>query len=264
MEKHPLCLRYLGARRCPPSRSAHRKHRVPAAQPGRSRATLPDSRPVRPSPAGTRAPPRPPPVRRVTAAERGPYRAESRRPHLVGGHGAEPLEDGADVLFAGLAHGGRRGRGARVAKRSRRRCRRRPLRSLGRAAAAARSAPPAGRPRSGRARRAARRGAACSRRRGARGRRLPWGRAAAPRQRLVPGGAWAERRRGGGPGRAGPGLREGIKWGRATAAASLEGREVGQVAAPVNRMVSTPGCGVLVSSIVRKREETVASSGHSH
>lgn len=63
--------------------------------------------------------------------------------------------------------------------------------------------------------------------------------------------AWCREARGlsggGAVGRAGPGLREGIKWGRATAAASLEGREVGQVAAPVNRMVSTPGCGVLFS-----------------
>lgn len=176
----------------PPGRSNLRKRRVPAVQPGRSRAMYPDSRPARPSPAETRAPPRPPPVRRVTAAERGPYRAESRRPHLVGGHGAEPLEDGADVLLAGLAHGGRWGRGARVAKRSRRR---RPLRCPGRAAAE-RSAPPAERPRSGRAHRAARRGAACSRRRGARGRRLPWGRATAPRQRLAAGGARAERRAG--------------------------------------------------------------------
>lgn len=98
--------------------------------------------PGRTCPAAGPAPP--PPRRLCDVSPRRSERCPPARPgpYLVGGHGAEPLEDGGDVLLAGLAHGaGRAGRAAGGAVREKGRgCPRR--RSRDAPPAAARPAPP--------------------------------------------------------------------------------------------------------------------------
>lgn len=98
--------------------------------------------------------PAPPAVRRVTTAERSRCRLpRPRNPYLVGGDGTEPLEDGGNVLLAGLAHGaGRQAEGARrEGYEGRRSLPLPPARASGTPhAAAAGSAPPRRRPGSAR------------------------------------------------------------------------------------------------------------------
>lgn len=93
---------------------------MPAGGTGPAGKSSPAAGPGSPGPFGAvpgrgpRASPAPP------LCDVSPRRSAARRParpgpapYLVGGHGAEPLEDGGDVLLAGLAHGaGRTGRAA--------------------------------------------------------------------------------------------------------------------------------------------------------